>query len=121
MKQIREDVEKFMNAFGQRMPDECNANLYTNLIHEEYGELRNAVTETEELDAVIDLVWVLVGFALSRGYDLEGAWNEVKGSNMSKLGPQGIPIYREDGKILKGPNYYKPNLSKFTRNDNDNS
>lgn len=119
MKQIREDVEKFMNAFGQKTSSE-GANLYMRLIQEEYEELTEAKTDTERLDAVIDLIWVLTGYGLNKGFDLDGAWKEVVGSNMSKLGPMGIPIFREDGKILKGPNYFAPNLKQFT-GDSDES
>ena len=67
----------------------------------------------EILDAIADLIYVTIGTAIDFGFDLEGAFEEVQRSNMAKLGEDGKPIFRKDGKILKGPNYKKPDLSSF--------
>lgn len=72
------------------------------------GIVRNGL---EVADALGDLVYVIYGFALEMGYDLRKVVQEIHGSNMTKLGEDGKPIYREDGKVLKGPNYMKPNIA----------
>lgn len=94
-----------------------------NLIAEEYNELFTAYVawkkwptkenESEILDAICDSIYVLIGLALKMGFDLDGAFAEVHRSNMSKLGPDGKPIKREDGKILKGPNFEAPDLEPY--------
>ena len=106
-----------------------NIKLRKSLITEEYTELMSGLTQAEAqtycslpitqeakeeiLDAITDLIYVTIGTAIDFGYDLEGAFEEVQRSNMSKLGEDGKPIFRKDGKILKGPNYKKPDLSSF--------
>lgn len=120
-----EQVREFHETYGlpvRPAPDisdkRTNA-LRINLIAEELEELKEALEQgsvLETLDALIDLQYVLDGAFLSFGlHDLkEVAFAEVHGSNMSKLGEDGKPVVREsDGKILKGPNYYRPNLAKF--------
>jgi predicted HAD superfamily Cof-like phosphohydrolase len=112
-------VEQFLVAFDQTVDKDNDAQrvLYAKLISEEFAEFLQAYFEkdnTEQLDAVCDLIWVLVGYAKSRGWDVEGAFDEVARSNMSKLHPDtGKPIKREDGKVLKGANYFRPELEKF--------
>jgi hypothetical protein len=112
-------VEQFLVAFDQTVDKDNDAQrvLYAKLISEEFAEFLQAYFEkdnTEQLDAVCDLIWVLVGYAKSRGWDIEGAFDEVARSNMSKLDPDtGKPIKREDGKVLKGANYFRPELEKF--------
>lgn len=113
-----EDVEVFLKAFGQttNIDNKRQSELYDKLMSEEFvefGQARLMNNDVEQLDAVCDLIWVTIGFALSRGWDLEGAFKEVARSNMSKLGPDGKPIRREDGKILKPSTWSPPNLGKF--------
>lgn len=89
--------------------------LRANLLEEEYYELADAVSQaniTGIADGLADMVYVLYGTALVYGIDLDAVLAEVHRSNMSKLGADGQPIYRQDGKVLKGPNYVKPNLAK---------
>ena len=106
-----------------------NIRLRKSLITEEYTELMSGLVQAEAqaycslpitqevkeeiLDAIADLIYVTIGTAIDFGFDLEGAFEEVQRSNMSKLGEDGKPIFRKDGKILKGPNYKKPDLSSF--------
>jgi predicted HAD superfamily Cof-like phosphohydrolase len=112
-------VEKFLVAFDQTVHKDNDKQrvLYAKLISEEFAEFLQAYFEkdnVEQLDAVCDLVWVLVGYAKSRGWDIEGAFDEVARSNMSKLDPAtGKPIKREDGKVMKGENYFRPELEKY--------
>ena len=89
--------------------------LRQDLIEEEFDELRDAVEESdivEIADALTDLLYVIYGAGWIYGIDLDATFAEVHRSNMSKLGEDGKPIYREDGKIMKGPNFFKPNLVK---------
>lgn len=112
-------VEKFLVAFDQTVDTDNDQQrvLYAKLVSEEFAEFLQAYFEkdnVEQLDAVCDLIWVLVGYAKSRGWDVEGAFDEVARSNMSKLDPEtGKPIKREDGKVLKGANYFRPELDKY--------
>tara|TARA_B110000503_G_scaffold139019_1_gene226414 strand:- start:5004 stop:5405 length:402 start_codon:yes stop_codon:yes gene_type:complete len=112
-------VGDFMEVFGQiveldpRMPDSDTMDLRVSLIEEELGELKEAIANddiVEVADALTDLLYVIYGAGHSFGIDLDECFAEVHGSNMSKLGADGQPIYREDGKVLKGANYYAPNL-----------
>lgn len=112
-------VEQFLVAFDQTVDKDNPAQrvLYAKLISEEFAEYLEAYfdqNDTEQLDAVCDLIWVLVGYAKSRGWDIEGAFDEVARSNMSKLDPDtGKPIKREDGKVMKGKNYFPPEIKKY--------
>lgn len=119
MQDVIRPVRKLMEAGGQAYPDPETAELYLKLIAEEAEELAVAVEENDELgqlDAVCDLIWVLTGFALARGWLLRSAWNEVARSNLSKIDPEaGVCIKREDGKILKPTSYSPPNLGKFLK------
>lgn len=112
-------VEEFMYAFGQNVKSEPQwssvAELRYALIEEELHELREALDDkniVEVADALTDLLYVVYGAGHSFGIDLDKCFEEVHNSNMSKLGADAMPIYREDGKVLKGPNYWKPNLKK---------
>lgn len=119
-------VSEFHRAFGAPINNEpkiddieLNA-LRVGLIQEELDELKQALLDRDKvdaLDALCDLAYVLNGAILSLGYAsvIEDAFNEVHASNMSKLDANGNPVLREDGKILKGPNYFKPNLGKFIK------
>jgi len=112
-------VEDFMLAFGQRVAttpqlvDRAVAELRVSLIEEELDELREAVADNDLVgiaDALTDILYVTYGAGLAYGIDLDECFLEVHESNMSKLGEDGKPIYREDGKVLKGPNYFEPDL-----------
>ena len=90
--------------------------LRLGLIIEELEELKKAVKEkdlTEVADALTDILYVTYGAGHAFGIDLDKCFNEVQNSNMSKLDKNGEPIYNENGKVLKGPNYFKPDLKKF--------
>ena len=115
-------VKKFMQTFGQEIkenaefPSEKITKLRTDLIEEELSELRIAITNKnikEVADALTDILYVTYGAGHSFGINLDDCFNEVQKSNMSKLGSDGKPIYNERGKVMKGPNYFKPDLSKF--------
>ena len=110
------DVCKFIDACDQESSAK-NVKLYKTLIDEEVGEFRSAYyacDEVEQLDACMDMIWVILGYCYMKGYDVSGAWNEVARSNLSKINKEtGKVIKREDGKVLKGPNYFKPNISKI--------
>ena len=117
-------VKTFMQTFGQEVKSKASFgsekinNLRYNLIKEELGELKQAIDNKDLLevaDALTDLLYVTYGAGHSFGINLDDCFNEVQNSNMSKLGSDGKPIYNEDGKVMKGPNYYKPDLSKFIR------
>ena len=112
----------FMKTFGQEVKtkpslstDKINK-LRINLIKEELQELTEAVNNNDILevaDALTDILYVTYGAGHAFGIDLDKCFEEVQNSNMSKLGQDGNPIYNESGKVMKGPNYFKPDLSKF--------
>ena len=115
-----EKVAEFMTSFKQDVETEPQwtsvSELRYNLIDEELKELRQALDERnliEVADALTDLLYVVYGAGHSFGINLDKCFEEVHNSNMSKLGEDGRPIYREDGKVLKGPNYWSPNLKKI--------
>ena len=117
-----EQVKKFMQTIGQEIkenaefPSERITKLRTDLIDEELSELRIAIKNKnirEVADALTDILYVTYGAGHSFGINLDDCFNEVQRSNMSKLGSDGKPIYNESGKVMKGPNYFKPDLSKF--------
>ena len=118
-----ERVREFMEVFGQEVknkpewPDGETMELRIDLIEEELGELQNAIidadgTLVDVADALSDLLYVVYGAGHSFGIDLDKCFTEVHRSNMSKLGEDGKPIYREDGKVLKGKNFTEPNLKE---------
>lgn len=124
MKKQIEAVEKFHNAFGQengkypRPLDEHGFNLRHSLMKEENDEYLEACYKNSLIDiadALGDQLYILCGTILRHGMQhiIEDVFNEIQASNMSKLGEDGKPVLREDGKILKGPGYFRPNLSKF--------
>lgn len=99
-------------------PEDKLLRLRHRLIEEEFFEFDEGFKyrdEVEMLDALCDIIYVIYGMAISIGWDINGALEEVHRSNMSKLGKDGKPIIRDDGKILKGPNYFKPDLHKFIK------
>ena len=114
-------VRNFMKAFGQEVkrspefPTEETAKLRIELIVEELNELIDAKEDKDLIgiaDALTDILYVTYGAGHAFGIDLDECFREVQRSNMSKLGEDGKPIYREDGKVLKGPNYSEPDLKK---------
>lgn len=116
-----EDVGNFMSTFGQDVKTTPTLakrkvqRMRLKLIREELKELRDAMNDkdiVEIADALTDILYVTYGAGHTYGIDLDACFAEVHRSNMTKLGPDGKPIYREDGKILKGPNYSEPDLKK---------
>ena len=117
-----ESVRKFMEIFGQEIkekaefPNEKITSLRYDLIKEELQELKEALDSKdikEVADALADILYVTYGAGHAFGIDLDKCFEEVQNSNMSKLGSNGKPIYNEQGKVMKGPNYFKPDLKKF--------
>ena len=115
-------VKKFMETFGQEIkkkaefPNEKIITLRYDLINEELSELKEAIEKRdikEVADALTDILYVTYGAGHAFGINLDKCFEEVQNSNMSKLGPDGKPIYNEHGKVMKGPDYFKPNLNKF--------
>ena len=112
----------FMKIFGQEVKkkssfstDKINK-LRFDLIKEELEELKEAMDNKdliEVADALTDILYVTYGAGHAFGIDLDKCFDEVQNSNMSKLDKNGKPIYNESGKVMKGPNYFKPNLKKF--------
>ena len=119
-----EKVKLFMETFGQEVKsksslssDKINS-LRLSLIQEELDELNKAMQDkdlVEVADALTDILYVTYGAGHAFGIDLDKCFNEVQNSNMSKLGEDGKPIYNENGKVMKGPNYFKPDLSKYIK------
>jgi len=109
-------VRHFARVYGQTMGHEWEKGsdkdmLRFNLLKEEYEEVLDANTPEKLLKELADTAYVVYGFAATFGWDLDEAFRRVHASNMSKLGPDGKPIYREDGKVLKGENYQEPDLT----------
>ena len=117
-----EKVGIFMKTFGQDVKttselaeDKINK-LRVSLIEEELDELKAAIKDNdikEVADALTDILYVTYGAGHAFGINLDKCFEEVQNSNMSKLGSNGKPIYNDSGKVMKGPNYFKPDLSKF--------
>jgi len=115
-------VKTFMETFGQEVKtkpsfstDKINSLRY-DLIKEELEELKEAMENKDLLevaDALTDILYVAYGAGHAFGIDLDKCFEEVQNSNMSKLGEDGKPIYNESGKVMKGPKYFKPDLTKF--------
>lgn len=116
-----QDVQQFMAAFDQLQNREQLGDLYLKLIKEEYKELTTAVkekNEVEEFDACLDLIWVIVGHMIVKGWNVQGGWEEVRRSNMSKLDPTtGKAIHRADGKVIKPETWSPPNLLPYLNKD----
>ena len=121
MTKVFTDVEVFMRSAGQtsRQDNLPQAELYKSLIKEEFTEFWEAEYDNnsvEMLDACFDMIWVIVGYMHSRGWDCEAAWDEGAKSNLSKIDPtSGRVIKREDGKILKPEGWKPPDFSKFVK------
>ena len=117
-----QSVKKFMQTFGQEVknqaefPNKKIVKLRYDLIKEEVEELHQAIIDQdikEVADALTDILYVAYGAGHAFGIDLDKCFKEVQDSNMSKLNSDGKPIYNEHGKVMKGPNYFKPDFSKF--------
>ena len=117
-----QSVKKFMQTFGQEIktkasfPNDKITKLRIDLIREELSELEEAIEKKdikEVADALTDILYVTYGAGHAFGINLDKCFEEVQNSNMSKLGSDGKPIFNEHGKVMKGPDYFKPNLSKF--------
>ena len=117
-----EKVRLFMKTYGQEVKDKAGLSdaktnkLRIDLIKEELEELTEAMQDKnllEVADALTDILYVTYGAGHAFGIDLDKCFDEVQSSNMSKLGEDGKPIYNEAGKVMKGPNYFKPDLSKY--------
>ena len=117
-----ESVRKFMETFSQEIKEKAGfpidkiTSLRYDLIKEELDELKVAISDKdikEVADALTDILYVTYGAGHAFGINLDQCFDEVQNSNMSKLGNDGKPIYNEGGKVMKGPNYFKPDLTKF--------
>ena len=113
---------EFMKTFSQEVKSKSSLSsdkiniLRINLIEEELEELKLSIKQKnllEVADALTDILYVTYGAGHAFGINLDKCFEEVQNSNMSKLGDDGKPIYSEKGKVLKGPNYFKPNLSNL--------
>ena len=119
-----EKVGLFMKTFGQEVKvkasfssDKINK-LRVDLIEEELEELKEAINKKdlqETIDALTDILYVTYGAGHAFGVNLDKCFEEVQNSNMSKLDDDGKPIFNENGKVMKGPNYFKPNLNQFLK------
>ena len=119
-------VKAFMNTYGQdvkekaEFPENKIVQLRISLIEEELNELKEAIKNkdiVEVADALTDILYVTYGAGHSFGVNLDECFDEVQRSNMSKLGEDGKPIYNDSGKVMKGPNYFAPNLKKIINLD----
>jgi len=119
-----EKVGLFMKTFGQEVKTNASLSsdkinkLRIDLIEEELEELKDAIKKKdlkETIDALTDILYVTYGAGHAFGVNLDKCFDEVQNSNMSKLGKDGKPIYNENGKVMKGPNYFKPNLNQFLK------
>jgi len=117
-----EKVGLFMKTFGQEVKKKPGLStekinkLRISLINEELEEFKEAIKNNdlkEAADALTDILYVTYGAGQAFGINLDKCFNEVQESNMSKLGEDGKPIYNDEGKVMKGPKYFKPDLSKF--------
>ena len=117
-----ESVKTFMKTFGQEVkekagfPSDKITSLRYELINEELEEFKEAIINRdikEVADALTDILYVTYGAGHAFGINLDKCFKEVQNSNMSKLGNDGKPIYNDKGKVMKGPNYFKPDLNKF--------
>ena len=125
MSKVFTDVAVFLQAVGQETPSvpqqtvSIQAELYKNLIDEEVKEFwhaKNTNNDVEQIDACFDMMWVIIGYMKSRGWDCENIWDEGAKSNLSKIDPvSGKVIRREDGKILKPEGWKPPNFTKFVK------
>jgi predicted HAD superfamily Cof-like phosphohydrolase len=128
----RKNCKDYMSQFGKvkkfhevykcnigietNFPTQDERNLRMELLKEEYNEYLTAESKNdlvEVADALGDMLYIIYGTCISYGIPIDDVFNEIHNSNMSKLDSNGNPIFREDGKVLKGPNYFKPNIAKI--------
>ena len=117
-KPIRKTPYQVKGVFMKQFPDEKIVRLRYDLILEELNELKEAIDQKdikEVADALTDILYVTYGAWHAFGINLDNCFEEVQLSNMSKLGSDGNPIYNDQGKVMKGPDYFKPDLSKFIK------
>ena len=121
-----ESVRKFMETFGQEIKEKASfptdkiTSLRYDLIKEELDELKEAIENKdikEVADALTDILYVTYGAGHAFGINLDKCFDEVQNSNMSKIGGDNKPIFNEFGKVMKGPNYFKPNISSILEKD----
>tara|TARA_B100000953_G_C17722791_1_gene326100 strand:+ start:35 stop:406 length:372 start_codon:yes stop_codon:yes gene_type:complete len=119
-----EKVGLFMKTFGQEVKNKSGLSsekinkLRVSLIQEELEEFKEAIKNNdikEVVDALTDILYVTYGAGHAFGVNLDNCFDEVQQSNMSKLGDDGKPIYNEEGKVMKGPRYFKPDLNRFLK------
>ena len=125
MSKVFTDVSVFLAAVGQEVPSapqqtvSDQAELYKKLIKEEveeFWEAEAASDDVEQIDACFDMMWVIIGYMKSRGWDCESIWDEGAKSNLSKIDPvTGLVRRREDGKILKPEGWKPPDFTRFTK------
>ena len=125
MTKVFTDVETFLNAVGQSVPpfvanESDQSRLYKKLVDEEYGEFIeawDANDDVEKIDACFDMIWVIVGYMKSRGWDCDAIWDEGSQSNLAKIDPTTGKVIRrpEDGKILKPEGWRPPDFTKFAK------
>jgi predicted HAD superfamily Cof-like phosphohydrolase len=125
MSKVFTDVSVFLAAVGQEVPSapqqtvSAQAELYKTLIKEEveeFWEAEAASDDVEQIDACFDMMWVIIGYMKSRGWDCENIWDEGAKSNLSKIDPTtGLVRRREDGKILKPEGWKPPDFTRFTK------
>jgi predicted HAD superfamily Cof-like phosphohydrolase len=119
---MRDDVQTFINTIEEVDGEKAityspqTVSIYENLVDEEYDEFIDAVTNEEKLDGAMDLIWVVLGYCNARGWNVEGAWEEVRRTNMAKLQVDPVTGHlkrRSDGKIMKPEGWTGPNLTPF--------
>lgn len=121
MTKVFTDVQVFMTSVGQKIGKDNydQADLYSSLIDEEYREYIDALREHDDaeiIDACFDMIWVIVGYARSRGWDMDKAWEHGAGTNLAKIDPTtGLVRRREDGKILKPEGWKEPDFAQFVK------
>ena len=122
LKKLNSDMNQDVNTFideCDQVPSIENVSLYRNLINEEYWEFQDAIKardEVEQLDACMDMIWVILGYCKMKGYDVDGAWAEVARSNLAKINSEtGKVIKRADGKVLKPEGWTAPELAPFVK------
>ena len=109
------DVVKFIEACDQKQ-NLSNIDLYSHLIEEEYDEFLFSMNDEESLDACMDLIWVILGYCYMKGWNVDGAWNEVAKSNLAKIDSKTGKVLKSfDGKVMKPKGWKAPNLKPFLK------
>ena len=109
------DVVKFIEACDQKQ-NISNIDLYSHLIEEEYDEFLFSMNDEESLDACMDMIWVILGYCYMKGWNVDGAWNEVARSNLAKIDSKTGKVLKSfDGKVMKPKGWKAPNLKPFLK------